>query len=166
MIMETTDAEIATICQEMSDAFAARNVLPGATCHVELLPDFGSFPESSDEVYRNSPAAYRPSADRMFVNGTMFFCLPVDVQAAVLAHETGHYADNHDPAIAASMSLKRHGCALADWLACTWGFADALIRDRAADTKLYGPKYAAVLGLWADPDAFTKAHTVWRHKLV
>jgi hypothetical protein len=148
-------------CGAVSLRLSGLGVLNRATCPVQLLPDFDTIPEvTRNPALRLTYAFYRPKADVMCVNGTTFLPLTADVQEVVIAHETGHYAANHEPALIASLDQSLHPCQIADWLACCWGFGRALMAERLADGG-YGLSYLAVLQQWPDPVAFSKAANIW-----
>lgn len=77
-------------------------------------------------AYGTTPALYHRLDRTIYINDPVFSVLPGDEQESVLIHEVAH-AHLH----AAKHPTEPCECDEADLLACQWGYADALIRNRS-----------------------------------
>lgn len=151
MILNENDKKLESVCRAFELHVKDADALSNLSLEVELLPNFNDLPESSIEAIRDSPAAYRKSSNKIYVNNSTFFSFNEDVQGAFIAHEIGHVVLQNTPSDI-NIEIK------ADRLACEWGFFEALRIERL---RSYGQKYVDCLAFWEDMLRFNECMAMW-----
>ena len=152
-----SDSSLSATCRAVEVRLAGVGDLAGLELPVVLLPDFEDVPEAKRSVaIRRTPAAYRPSEGKIFVNQARFSLLPADVAEAVIAHEIGHAVSHRDSLAQKYPELS--DCMVADLLACRWSFFEGLRKERFESN---GQKYCELLDLWSDESKYVRGMAVY-----
>jgi Zn-dependent protease with chaperone function len=154
-----SDPALSALCRAVEAQMAAIPDLRDLEVPVVRLETFDELPEAGySQVVRDTYAAYRRSERTIFVNFPAFEQLSPPVQQAVMAHEIAH-ALAHRDSLVETLSYHELGEeVLADYLACSWGFAEGLREERLAS---YGPEYVEALDQWVDEGAYRREMFLW-----
>jgi hypothetical protein len=136
------------------------------TLQVESLPNFNNRPEASKDAFRNSPAAYVRSENKIIVNNAKFSLLAPEVAEATLAHEVGHafcnlYPPAHLTGRLTDVPEVTVADIVADYYACDWGFLDGICEARKNK-----PQYCDILARRQDPEVFCEEMLRWNLKRI
>lgn len=153
-----SDERLARAARDFEVHAAPVKALEGLELAVELA-DFRNL-NTAQRAYLDTNAAYQVSTGKILINASFLELGSVE-QRGVLAHEVAHAIDHRGRLIEKLPSEFRIGLHpeefLADWLACSWGFLDAVCAMRSS----WGARYVANLELWERESEYYAAMKKW-----